>query len=392
MNVLTFLGAALLLLLTYKVYKFQKKLKYLKDVKYSDDRKWPLVSLVIPACNEFDTIGPALESLLKLNYPNYEIIAINDRSTDGTGDVIKKLSLEDSRLKLVTVEQLPAGWLGKVHALHLGLQMAQGQWVLFSDADVHYSPDSLKKAIAYCEERGFDFLAVSPELVANSILLKAFLCQFLHQGSFALNIDRVENAQYPEAIGIGAFNLVRHDLIKKIGGFQSIKLDVLDDGAIAWAIKRAGGKNTFLSGIGELKIEWYKSLTALIRGLEKNGFALFSYSLKYVLVMCTLTWIGFALAFVVPFFSTSQLVVNFYTLSLIIYLMMSGLSLKVGLKMPAPYALTLPITLIFTPLIILRSAILNIRAQGISWRGTFYPLPLIRREQKLKIIDMVLGQ
>ncbi|MEK6555629.1 MAG: glycosyltransferase family 2 protein [Bdellovibrionota bacterium] len=391
-NAVTFLGAVILLFLTYRIFFFLKQLKYLKDVNYGGARRWPLVSLVIPACNEQDTIQAALESLLKLNYPNYEIIAINDRSTDETGEIIRKLSLEDSRLKLVTIEELPVGWLGKLNALHVGAKMAQGEWILFSDADVHYSVDALKKAVSYAEDRQADFLAVSPSVTAPTKLLGAFLCQFMQQGSYTLNLNRIEDAKFSETIGIGAFNMARREWVEKIGGFQDIRLDVIDDGALAWKIKKAGGKTTFLSGVNELNLEWYKNFPALVRGLEKNAFAIFGYSLPRMLTFTVANWVGFCAAFIAPFYSTSELILDFHLLSLVSFLLMSGVSLQVGSGMSGLYAFTLPLTWVFVPLISLRAAFLNLKAGGISWRGTFYPLFLIRREQKFNAIDMWLGK
>ena len=122
---------------------------------------YPKLSIIIPACNEEETLENALTGLLTLRYPNLEIILINDRSTDKTGEIMEKLSQGDSRVSIVHLEHLPENWLGKVHALHQGVQRASGNWLLFTDADVHFSPEILEKAVSYAQSQRLDHLALN---------------------------------------------------------------------------------------------------------------------------------------------------------------------------------------------------------------------------------------
>ena len=124
----------------------------------------PTLSVLVPACNEASTLERAMQSLLAMDYPRLEIIAVNDRSTDGTGELLERLAAANPRLRVRHVTALPSGWLGKNHALHIASQEATGDWLLFTDADVVYTPDALLRAVSYARRVGADHLVVSPRI------------------------------------------------------------------------------------------------------------------------------------------------------------------------------------------------------------------------------------
>ena len=117
---------------------------------YKDLKKWPRVSVIIPARNEADTIKAAMRSRLESDYPNLEIILIDDRSTDNTPEIIEEIAQTDSRVKAIHIKELPKAWIGKLYAMHTGAKIASGAWLLFSDADVHIASGTLKRVISYC--------------------------------------------------------------------------------------------------------------------------------------------------------------------------------------------------------------------------------------------------
>ena len=129
---------------------------------------WPLVSMIIPARDEGEKIDAALRSVLAVDYPNLEIIAVDDRSRDETGRVMDRLAAEDPRLRVIHIETLPDGWLGKNHAMHVAAQAARGEFLLFTDGDVMFAPDALRRAVAYAEHTRIDHLCLSPNLVPGS--------------------------------------------------------------------------------------------------------------------------------------------------------------------------------------------------------------------------------
>src|SRR5260370_16885568 len=139
----------------------------------------PRVSIIVPALNEEETVEPALTSLLKLDYANYEVIAVDDRSTDRTGEIMDRLAAtSNGRLRVIHIAQLPAGWLGKPHAMWLAAQQAEGDWLLFTDADVVYRPDCLPRAAAYPEAAPVVHLPLFPDLEPRTFSQHLLVPQF----------------------------------------------------------------------------------------------------------------------------------------------------------------------------------------------------------------------
>ena len=138
----------------------------------------PMVSVLVPACNEAETVERAMRSLLTLDYPNIEIIAINDRSTDDTGDILDCLAAGNPCLRVVHIRTLPEGWLGKNHALHIAGREARGEWILFTDADVVYRPEALSKAMAYAGQTGADHLVACPHCRGDNFWERLFMSYF----------------------------------------------------------------------------------------------------------------------------------------------------------------------------------------------------------------------
>ena len=149
---------------------------------------WPKLSIVIPACNEAAALESALRSVLEQDYPDLEIILIDDRSTDGTAAIVDRMAAADPRILAIHVEQLPEGWLGKVHALDLGAAKAGGSWLLFTDADVHMAPGTLRRAIAYAAQHSIDHLAAVPDLWPSSLLVDAVLALFCRTFMVAMRL------------------------------------------------------------------------------------------------------------------------------------------------------------------------------------------------------------
>ena len=157
-------GCLLLLHRTIAVVRHCPQLRALRP----DPAAWPSLSVVVPACNEAGSIAPALASLLGQDYPALQVVLVDDRSSDGTGEIMDRLAARDPRVVVDHVRELPAGWLGKVHALERGVAHATGTWMLLTDADVRLAPGTLRRAIAWAGEQGYDHLAVFPHAVLRS--------------------------------------------------------------------------------------------------------------------------------------------------------------------------------------------------------------------------------
>lgn len=361
----------------------------LKDVPVKKERgAWPRISLIVPASNEAATIGEAARSLLRTGYPNLELIFINDRSSDSTGEVLAQVTQNDPRAKVVTIRELPQGWLGKVHALHQGAAMASGEWLLFTDADVHLGPETLKKAVTFCENNQKDFLAAGPHFICKTFGLKIFVGQFLNFILLTYFPSRLDNPKCPDAPGAGAFNFVRRRPFDQAGGFTGIQLEVIDDAGLAFMVKRAGGKLDFISGRDEVVVEWYPDFRGIVKGMEKNAFALFQYSLPAVLSYVLGIWFITAATLLPPFFADLPFVL-FFAAGLMVFLIASAVTFRKVLALPAWAALFLPLTFPTLPLLLLRSALITMKQGGIVWRNTFYPLKELRQAQRLRVIDFL---
>ena len=261
----------------------------LRNVDPPEPESWPKLSVVIPACNEADKIEAAVRTVLRQDYPELEIVLIDDRSTDGTGDVVDRLAADDPRVLAVHVTELPDGWLGKVHALDVGVRRATGDWVLFTDADVHYSGDVLGRAVAYCEDRRLDHLAAAPEIWSNRFLSDVAVASFLRSFCVLARCWAIEDPNSGAFVGIGAFNLVRREAFDRTEGFEWLRLEVADDVGLGLMMKRSGARSCMVSAVGLLGLHWYRSIGEMARGVEKGFASVAQCSVVRLLTVCLLT-------------------------------------------------------------------------------------------------------
>ena len=167
---------------------------------------WPTLSLIIPACNEERSIEAAARSLLEQRYPNLELIFVNDRSTDQTGDIIQRLAEEDSRVTVLHIETLPDGWLGKVHALHRATEVARGDWLLYTDADVSFQPGALQEIVQFAETEGVDHLAGLPRMRPAGVWVGIAIAAFYTTSMFFISSRRVADPDDPLMMDIAGFD------------------------------------------------------------------------------------------------------------------------------------------------------------------------------------------
>jgi glycosyltransferase involved in cell wall biosynthesis len=374
----------------YRAWSITRSMEFLRDVPVVE-RRWPKVSLIVPACNEALTIEAAANSILTIDYPELELLVVNDRSQDETGAILERMSHANPRLKTVTIAELPAGWLGKVNALRRGFEAASGEWILFSDADVHFRPQTLKRAITFCENHGVDFLCATPQFKIDGVMLKIAIAQFLNNLLFLYNKKNIKNPRRPDALGAGVFNLVRRPALERSEGFEGIKMEVIDDGGLALLVKKAGGNMDFINGMGEILIEWYPNYFAYLRGLEKNAFSLFQYSAPLTISAIVFSWIYAFVALVEPLLASWPYQV-FFLAALASFLICSAILLRRLTGIPGRYALGLPFGFINTTVVFSRSMYHCLTQGGIYWRETFYSLESLRRGQRIRLIDMILGK
>jgi hypothetical protein len=349
--------------------------------------QWPSLSIIIPACNEAEYIEAALNSVLAQDYPALEIIVIDDRSTDATGQIIDRLAAQDARIKPLHVTILPEGWLGKVHALHQGVQCAHGDWLLFTDADIHFAPNTLQRAIQYAQHTHADHLALLPRVLINNfwlgVAVRSFGLLFLFT-TRAAQVHRSENAYY---IGVGAFNLVRRKMFEQTPGFEWLRLEPGDDAALGMMVKQAGGHTRFALAEEDLSVHWYPTLRAMFKGLEKNLFGPGAhYQWWRVLLQVLGAWalVAAPLAGLLAGLSSGSGLLLFAAGCAIGVHLVFARMFADNKLLDSVYLLLFPLGLLLINAMMLHAAYRCLRNNGIDWRGTHYSLAQLRAGQRIK--------
>lgn len=347
-------------------------------------RKWPKLSIIIPALNEEKTIEPALTSILQTDYPDLEVIVINDRSTDATGAIIDKMASADPRIRALHIQQLPPGWLGKVHALEQGLQCSSGELILCTDADVHFATDALKRSVAVLERKSLDHLALLPQIQPAGIMFDVAMMQAAWLLFFFINPATIGTDRARLPMGVGAFNLVRGTFVRQLDPFKKLRLEVIDDIGLAILCHQAGGNGGLLFACDAVSLEYYSSYGAMLKGLEKNTFAFSQYSVIRSLIENLTIMITPVGAFLVPLVTgnTTTAATAVATLIICCFVQVSAMA-RHGVRLElTPF---FPLGIFLTGVAGLRSMIQTARQGGIKWRGTFYEASQLKKMQVTKI-------
>jgi glycosyltransferase involved in cell wall biosynthesis len=340
----------------------------------------PRVSIIVPARNEEENVAAALSTMLKIDYDNYEVIAVNDRSTDRTGDVMDRVAATPEavgRLKIIHVTELPHGWLGKVHAMWSAANQANGDWLLFTDADVLFRPDVLTRAQAYAEAERADHLVLFPRMIMEGPGERIMVAFFQTLFVFGHRPWKVADPKSKDHIGVGAFNLIRRRVYDAVGTYEALRFEVLDDMKLGKIVKNAGYAQRNVYGADLISLRWVKGAMGMVNNLTKNFFAVLSFQWWRLLLS------AFALAFLnlTPFLGI-WLAHGWARLPYAVALA-SIFGIYVGMSwesdVPAYYFVLHPIGATLFVHILLRSMILTLARGGVVWRGTFYPLEDLRK-------------
>ena len=329
----------------------------------------PKLTVVVPARNEEEDIVDCLESLAESDYPNLEIIAVDDRSTDKTGELIERMvSKWHGRLRALHITQLPPRWLGKTHAMWTGAKVSQSDWVLFTDGDVIFRKDALRRALAYAEQEKADHLVIYPKWLLKRFdeVIMAGVLQ-----SIPVRPWKMKDPKAKDFIGIGAFNMVRRDVYERVGGFEALRFQVIDDLFFGRNVKRAGFSQHCVFGEDLISLYWAEGALGIANNLTKNTFAVMGYR-----------WYVAVIALIGTFFFSILPFVGIF----------AGGWLKIASAFPllgilGSYAMSTPLTnvpwwvVFFHPFgaivagySICRSVFYTYKQGGIEWRGTRYSL------------------
>jgi len=342
----------------------------------------PDVTVIVPACNEEESIQATLRSLLGSTGVRLQIVAVDDRSTDETGLQMDAVVADAQaagglhKLEVIHNRALPAGWLGKSHALALAAERARAPWLLFTDGDVIFDPRAIALSLRYAAAEKADHVVLALTLNFKSFAESAVYASFQAMAAWRIRLWKVADPTARDFCGAGGFNLVRRAVYERLGGFAALRMEVVEDLRLGWLIKRAGFRQRVVLGAGFARIRWIKGALGIVRLLEKNGFA----ALRYRVGVSLLMFAGFAVQIALPLIAIAR----------------GGWAAVAGLLAHAFIALTYAAnrrvtqvspwaTIFFAPattillFALVRSMILTLKRKGVEWRGTRYPLDELRR-------------
>jgi glycosyltransferase involved in cell wall biosynthesis len=363
----------------------------------------PRVSIIVPARNEERDIEQSLTQLLALDYDNYEVIAINDRSTDRTGEIMARIAGNQAGhqdhhfvdglragaagqpiaktgrpiLRVIHHRDLPQGWLGKTHAMWTATNAATGDWLLFTDADVLFKPESLRRALAYAEADKADHVVLFPRMIMKRPGEYMMIAFFQTMFMFGHRPWKVADPKTKDHMGVGAFNLVRRSVYEAVGTYEALRMEVLDDMKLGKVVKNAGFAQRNVFGSDLISIRWANGAMGIVNNLTKNFFAVLSFKWPRTLIS------AFALAFLhlMPFLGLflahgwARLPYAVAVSSM--FAIYVGMSLRSGV--PTYYFLLHPVSSVLFIYTLLRSMFHTLWNDGIIWRGTRYPLEELRK-------------
>jgi GT2 family glycosyltransferase len=346
----------------------------------------PWVTVIVPARNEVANVRACLESLIGQDYGALRIVAVDDRSNDGTGEIMRALAEANAaRLEMMTVVELPARWLGKTHAMAMAAQIAivkgRPQYLLFTDADVVFRSDALRRAVAHAVATDADHFVVLPTTVVKSRGEGMLLAYLQVMSLWAVRPWRVADAQAKrDALGVGAFNMIRTAAYERLGGFAAAPMEVLEDLELGRRVKRARLRQRVATAPGMVSVHWAAGALGIMTGMTKNLFAVFRFQ-PFLLMGAGA---GIAMSCIGPVallgFAVTRLAAVIALAAVVGLYALSGRTSRISWL----YSAGFPVAAAAVVYSMFRSMAVTLVRGGVTWRGTFYPLGELRREARKK--------
>jgi glycosyltransferase involved in cell wall biosynthesis len=342
----------------------------------------PSVTVIVPARNEAAGVGRCLLSLIDQEYRNLRIIGVDDRSTDQTGAIMDALAQADKRrLEVLRIAELPAGWLGKTNAMACAARYAiathKPDYLLFTDADIVFSLDAIRRAVAQAEATQADHFVVLPTTVVKTRGEGMLLAYLQVIGLWAVRLWRVADPKaMRDAIGVGAFNLIRSEVYQRLGGFEAAPMEILEDLSLGRRVKRAGLRQRVAFAPGMVSVHWAPGVLGIVNGMGKNFFALFRF--RPVLLLGAALWtVIFCVGPAAMLAIGSMRVPAFLALASVagLYQISSRSS-----RISSGYFVLFPFAALLVVYAMVRSMVIARIRGGVTWRGTFYPLGELRSQ------------
>jgi chlorobactene glucosyltransferase len=341
----------------------------------------PLISVIIPARNEQRNIHRCIQALLSQTYPNYEIIVVDDHSTDETPQILSELTRTIPRLRVIQGSELPPGWAGKPHALVQGSAEAQGEWLCFMDADTFAEPGLLMSTYRAAINSQADMFSILTDQELGSFWERTVLPLVFLGLSYGFPAERVNDPTKPDAIANGQFILIKRSVYARVGGHTAVKDRIDEDKAIAVVVKHAGYRLVVADGRKVATTRMYTSLAEMWEGWTKNiylglrdrpGLLLFGILIGLVVSVVLPVWLVGGLAWLAISGRFAAGVVAAEAIVLWGYLLWKRVQASHAFSISSGYALTFPLgALIFTAMMV-ASAYDVLSGHGVVWKGRRY--------------------
>jgi chlorobactene glucosyltransferase len=344
----------------------------------------PLISVCIPARNEERNIRACVEAVLKQDYPNLEVIVLDDRSTDATLRILTDLAARDSRLRPISGSDLPPGWAGKPHALHQASALARGEWLCFIDADTFLEPSALSSTYAKALETDADLFTIMTFQVLGSFWEKTVMPLVMTALSVGFSPRKVNDPKRRDAIANGQFILIKRSVYDAIGGHASVKDSIVEDKAISQQVKWNGYRLVVADGMKVARTRMYTSLPEMWEGWTKNIYlglrdqagllwlGAFGALLSFMAALFLPLWLLLGGIWYLNDGGWMALTVTLEALALWLYLLVVRAQIAEKMNIPRWYALTTPLGAAVFGAMMLTSAWRVVTRKGVTWKGRIY--------------------
>jgi chlorobactene glucosyltransferase len=345
-------------------------------------RVWPPVSILVPVRNEAHNVEPCLRSLLAQEYPDFEVLVLDDHSTDGTGEILDALSSETSGLQVIQGKPLPEGWLGKNWACFQLAQLATGELLLFTDADTRHHPHSLRDAVAALVAERCEFLSALPREVAVSWAERLVVPIIPWSILSFLPLALAHRLRFPPlTAAVGQFMLCRRGPYLKVGGHSALRHHAVDDMTLARQMTSQGYRWRLVDGSQHVSCRMYRDARQVLQGFSKNLFAAFDYRILPFLFV----WLWLGLVFCEPAFLLLSIIIaptwegpsgGLAVAAIVVSLLLWAVIYR-RCGFPLYLALLYPVTIIVAVAIAFRSLYQTVTGRA-RWKGRRLTAPPLR--------------
>jgi len=344
----------------------------------------PLISVCVPARNEERNIRACVEAILAQDYPNFEVIVLEDRSTDATAEILDSMAAQNARLKVIPGADLPTGWAGKPHALVQAAAAARGEWLCFVDADTFLSPATLSACYTKALETKADMFTIMTFQVMGTFWEKAVLPIVMTSLSLAFSPRKVNDPQHKAAVANGQFILVRRAVYDAIGGHERIKDQIVEDKAISELVKWNGYRLVMADGYSLARTRMYTSLPEMWEGWTKNVYLGLREQPSLMLLGAFGAFLLLVAALVLPLWPVLgtfwylqgggglALIVLLQSLALWSIVIYARARVAAAMHISPWYAFTLPLGAGVFAAMMITSTWKVLSGQGVSWKGRRY--------------------